>query len=97
MFKPLDPLLNSELRLAIISLLIGIEKADFKFLKENTHASAGNLSVQLQKLKEADYIQIKKTFKGNYPLTTCKITPCGIEAFEKYVEAIKSYIKIEPK
>ena len=97
MFKPLDPLLNSELRLAVMSLLIGVEKADFKFLKENTHASAGNLSVQLQKLKEADYIHIKKSFKGNYPLTTCKITPCGIDAFEKYVEAIKSYIKIEHK
>jgi DNA-binding transcriptional ArsR family regulator len=97
MFKPLDPLLNSELRLAVMSLLIGVEKADFKFLKENTHASAGNLSVQLQKLKEADYIHIKKTFKGNYPLTTCKITPCGIDAFEKYVEAIKSYIKVKHK
>jgi NADH:ubiquinone oxidoreductase subunit E len=97
MFKPLDPLLNSELRLAIISLLIGIEKADFKFLKENTHASAGNLSVQLQKLKEADYIQIKKTFKGNYPLTTCKITPCGVNAFEKYVNAIHSYINVKHK
>ncbi len=97
MFKPLDPLLNSELRLAVMSLLISLQTADFNFLKENTHASAGNLSVQLQKLKEADYIQIKKTFKGNYPLTTCRITPCGIEAFEKYVEAIKSYIKVKHK
>jgi DNA-binding transcriptional ArsR family regulator len=97
MFKPLDPLLNSELRLAIVSILIGLESADFKFLKENTNASAGNLSIQLQKLNEAKYIKIKKSFKGNYPLTTCKITPGGINAFEKYVEAIESYINVKSK
>jgi len=95
MFKPLDRLLNSELRLAIVSILIGLEKADFKFLKENTNASAGNLSVQLQKLSEAKYIKIKKSFKGNYPLTTCNITSKGINAFEKYVEAIGSYINVK--
>lgn len=95
MFKPLDPLLNSELRLAIVSILIGLEKADFKFLKENTQASSGNLSAQLQKLNGAKYIKIKKSFQGNYPLTTCRITPTGIDAFEKYVEAIKSYIDIK--
>lgn len=95
MFKPLDPLLNSELRLAIISLLIGVEKADFKFIKESTQATAGNLSVQLQKLKKAGYIQVEKSFKENYPLTTCNITPEGIAAFEKYVDAIKSYINVK--
>ena len=95
MFKPLDSLLNSELRLAIISLLIGLDEADFKFIKEKTNATAGNLSVQLQKLKAAKYIIIKKSFKGNYPLTSCKITPKGIKAFETYVDAIKSYIIIK--
>ncbi len=97
MFKPLDPLLNSELRLAIMSLLIGVEEADFKFLKENTGATAGNLSVQLKKLSAAAYIEIKKSFKGNYPHTTCKLTPKGIKAFEKHVEALKSYINIKTK
>lgn len=95
MFKPLDPLLNSELRLAIMSILIGLEKADFKFLKESTKATAGNLSVQLKKLQAANYIQIEKTFKNNYPLTTCKITDKGIQAFENYVEAIKLYINVK--
>lgn len=75
-----------------MSLLLGLEEADFGFLKRSTKASAGNLSIQLQKLKEAEYIEIKKSFSGNYPLTTCKITPKGILAFEVYVEAIKSYI-----
>ena len=92
-FKPLDPLLTSELRLAVMSLLIAAEEADFVFLKERTGATAGNLSVQVKKLKEAGYIDVKKSFKGNYPQTTCKVTAGGIDAFEKHVEALESYIK----
>ncbi|TVQ76091.1 MAG: transcriptional regulator [Flavobacteriales bacterium] len=94
MFKPLDPLLKSELRLAVMSLLIGLEQADFKYLKDSTKATSGNLSVQLQKLNDAGYIEIKKTFKGNYPHTRCTITKKGIDAFEKHVEALKSYINL---
>jgi DNA-binding transcriptional ArsR family regulator len=93
MFKQLDPLLHSELRLAVMSLLVGLKEAEFAFIKEKTKASAGNLSAQLQKLYEADYIVIEKSFKGNYPLTTCRITKKGLEAFEKYVDALKDYIK----
>ena len=74
MFKPLDPILHSELRLAIISLMIGNESIEFGYIKEKTKATAGNISVQLQKLKDVDYISIEKSFKGNYPLTTCTIT-----------------------
>ncbi len=92
MFKPLDPLLHSELRLAIVSLLVSVKEAEFSFLKAKTGATSGNLSIQIQKLYEADYIVIEKSFKGNYPLTTCRITKKGIEAFEQYVEAIKSYL-----
>ncbi|MEX2485906.1 MAG: transcriptional regulator [Brumimicrobium sp.] len=97
MFKPLDPLLKSELRLAVMSILIAVDKAEFKYLKEKTAATSGNLSVQLQKLKDAEYISIEKTFKGNYPLTTCKITQKGIEAFEKHVSAIQSYLDFRKK
>ena len=93
MFKDLDPLLHSQLRLSIMSLLISVKEADFSFLKEKTKATAGNLSVQITKLAEADYITITKTFKDNYPLTSCKITKKGILAFEKYVDAINVYIK----
>jgi hypothetical protein len=92
MFKPLDPLLHSELRLGIISLLISVKEAEFSFLKEKTGATSGNLSIQIQKLQEADYIAVEKSFKNNYPLTTCRVTKKGIEAFEQYVEAIKSYL-----
>ena len=79
--------------LAVVALLVGVKEAEFSFLKEKTGATAGNLSVQLQKLYEAGYIVIEKSFRGNYPLTTCKITKKGVVAFEQYVEAINSYLK----
>ncbi len=92
MFDNLDPLLHSQLRLAIMSLLIGVEEAEFNFLKEKTGATAGNLSVQLRKLADANYLNIEKTYRDNYPLTLCRITPDGVAAFENYVETLKQYI-----
>jgi DNA-binding MarR family transcriptional regulator len=92
MFKDLDPLLHSQLRLAVMSLLINLDSAEFTFLKEKTKSTAGNLSVQLDKLSEAGYILIEKSFKGKKPLTTCKITKKGLAAFEEYVNALKQYI-----
>ena len=92
MFNNLDPLLHSQLRLAVMSLLISLESAEFTFLKEKTKSTAGNLSVQLDKLSEAGYISIKKSFRGKKPLTTCKITKKGISAFENYVDVLKQYI-----
>lgn len=93
MFEPLDPLLHSQLRLAIMSLLMNVEQAEFTYIKEKTEATAGNLSVQVNKLKDAGYILVEKSFKDNYPLTTCKITEKGIDAFENYLNALRSYIK----
>ena len=92
MFKDLDPLLHSQLRLAVMSLLISMESAEFTFIKEKTNSTAGNLSVQLDKLSEAGYITITKSFKGKKPLTTCAITQQGIRAFEEYVNVLKQYI-----
>lgn len=92
MFKELNPLLHSELRLAVMSILLSVESADFVYLKEQTGATAGNLSVQIDKLQKAGYISVEKGFKGKIPRTTCAITPEGVTAFEEYVEAIKSYI-----
>jgi DNA-binding MarR family transcriptional regulator len=93
-FKELDPILHSQLRLAVMSLLISVKEAEFTFIKEKTNSTAGNLSVQVQKLKEAGYIEVNKQFKDNYPQTTCKITPKGIEAFESYVQALQQYLNI---
>jgi len=93
MFKDLDPLLHSQLRLAIISILATVESADFNYLKEQTQATSGNLSVQINKLKEAGYIEVKKKFRGNYPHTICKITKLGIRKFNEYVEALEDYLR----
>ncbi|MDR3350040.1 MAG: transcriptional regulator [Prevotellaceae bacterium] len=93
MFKDLDPLLHSQLRLAVMSLLLSVDEADFVFLKEQTGATSGNLSVQIDKLNEAGYIKVQKTFQGKMPRTVCKITAKGVNAFDKYVKNLKSYIK----
>lgn len=93
MFEALDPLLHSQLRLGIMSLLIGVDSAEFVFIKEKTGATAGNLSVQLDKLSNAGYISVIKSFKGKKPVTTCSITKVGIKAFEAYVNALKGYIE----
>jgi DNA-binding transcriptional ArsR family regulator len=92
-FKELDPILHSQLRLAVISLLISVKEAEFTFIKEKTNATAGNLSVQINKLKEAGYLDVVKQFKDNYPQTTCKITPAGIAAFDEYVKNLQTYFR----
>jgi DNA-binding MarR family transcriptional regulator len=93
MLKELDPLLHSQLRLGVMSILMSVEYAEFTFLKEKTSSTAGNLSVQLDKLSEAGYILVEKSFNGKKPLTTCSITKKGTKAFEEYVNALKDYIK----
>lgn len=93
MFKELDPILHSPLRLAVVSLLISVREAEFTFLKEKTEATAGNLSVQISKLKEAGYIEVMKQFRDNYPQTICKITPEGVKAFDQYVKNLQTYLK----
>jgi hypothetical protein len=97
MFQPLDPLLHSELRLAVMSLLVSSEEAEFSYIKEQTGATAGNLSVQIDKLSTAGYIEVEKTFKGKMPCTICRITPVGLKAFEDYVKTLKSYLKVHKK
>jgi DNA-binding MarR family transcriptional regulator len=92
MFKELNPLLHSELRLGVMSILISVESADFTYIRKQTGTTAGNLSVQIEKLKEAGYIDVTKSFKGKMPCTTCKITQKGIDAFHEYVEALQSYL-----
>jgi DNA-binding transcriptional ArsR family regulator len=93
MFKELDPLLHSQLRLQIMSLLVSVELAEFSYLLEKTGATRGNLSVQISKLKEAGYIDVSKSFRNNYPLTTCSITDKGVKSFDEYVKALKQYIE----
>jgi DNA-binding transcriptional ArsR family regulator len=94
LFKDLDPILHSQLRLAIVSLLMREKEADFIVLKERTKASSGNLSVQINKLREAGYIEVNKDYKDNYPHTICRITDTGSQAFDQYVRSLQSYLKV---
>ena len=97
MLKPLDPLLHSELRLAVISILIGVEEADFVYIRTETGATAGNLSVQIDKLQKAGYIEVEKCFKGKMPRTACRITDKGREAFREYVETLRDILRCNSK
>jgi DNA-binding transcriptional ArsR family regulator len=91
--RELDPILHTQVRLAIMSILINVKKAEFSYLLENINTTKGNLSFQLSKLKEAGYIEISKSFRGNYPLTACEITDQGRSAFSEYANAITDYIR----
>ncbi len=93
MYDKLDPLLLSQIRLAIMAYLVVVQEAEFNELKEKTEATAGNLSAQISKLQEAGYIEVHKSFRNNYPLTTCRITPAGVRAFEQFSEALKGYFQ----
>ncbi len=92
--KELNPLLHSQLRLAIMSILMNVEEADFVYLKEKTESTAGNLSVQIDKLSTAGYITVEKGMSGKRPRTTCSITQDGKRAFEEYVECMKTYLNL---
>jgi DNA-binding MarR family transcriptional regulator len=94
MFEELDPLLHSQLRLAVMSILMNVDEADFVYLREQTNSTAGNLSVQIDKLSAAGYIEVSKEFVGKKTRTSCHVTDTGRKAFENYVEALKSYINI---
>jgi len=95
MFNDLDPILHSQLRLSIVSILMTVEEVNFNFIKETTNAAAGNISIQIKKLQEAGYVQVKKSFKNNYPNTSISITSKGTKAFEDYVSNLKKYINLK--
>lgn len=92
--KELDPLLHSQLRLAVMSILMSVEEADFVYLREKTESTAGNLSVQIDKLARAEYITVEKGFAGRKPRTVCRVTDKGRRAFEDYVDTLRSYLKL---
>lgn len=80
--------------MAIVSILIGVEEADFVYIRTETGATAGNLSVQLDKLQRAGYIDVKKGFRGKMPRTVCHITDTGRKAFAEYVDTLRTYLKV---
>lgn len=71
---------------------MSVDEANFTFIKDETQATSGNLSIQIKKLQDAGYIKVKKSFINNYPNTSLSITKKGIDAFENYVNNLKGYI-----
>lgn len=94
MLKELNPIIHSQLRLTIMTILLSVDEADFNYLKEQTQATSGNISVQLEKLSSAGYIQVNKEFIGKKTRTSCRMTEEGKRAFEEYVETLKTYLKL---
>ena len=92
--KELDPLLHSQLRLAVMSILMSVEEADFVYLREKTESTAGNLSVQIDRLAAAGYISVEKGFAGKRTRTLCRIPLLGRAAFESYVDALRQYLPL---
>ncbi|MGM9840637.1 MAG: winged helix-turn-helix domain-containing protein [Candidatus Limisoma sp.] len=91
--KLLNPLIHSQLRLAIMSILMNVESADFVYLQEKTASTSGNLSRQIEMLKDAGYIEAERQFVNKKPRTECRVTEEGRRAFEEYVETLKEYLK----
>ena len=89
----LDPIIHAPTRLAILSILITVESANFTFLKESTGTTDGNLSTHLTKLEENGYIIIKKTFKGKKPQTNCTITKKGRVAYSNYLTQLERIVR----
>jgi DNA-binding transcriptional ArsR family regulator len=89
----LDPVIHAPARLAILSILVAVENADFKFLKESTGATDGNLSTHLSKLEASGYITIEKSFNGKKPQTRCAMTPAGRQAFLNYFEQLEQIVQ----
>jgi len=94
-FGQLDPIIHSRIRLAVISILISVKEASFNYLKETIGTTDGNLSASISKLEEAGYISIKKSFKGKKPLTTCRISEKGRNAFSAYLKALETYVSFK--
>ncbi len=94
MLKELNPLIHSQLRLAIMTLLLSVDEAEFTYIKEKTNATAGNISVQLDKLQAAGYIEIRKEFVGKKTRTSCRMTEAGRAAYEEYIDSLKTYLNL---
>jgi DNA-binding HxlR family transcriptional regulator len=88
----LDPVVHGKLRLAVLSLLIGVEEADFTWLRQKTGSTDGNLGAQMLKLEEAGYVAMQKRFAGRKPQTLYRMTPAGRQALAAYVAALKQLL-----
>jgi DNA-binding HxlR family transcriptional regulator len=85
----LNPVIHGKLRLALLSLLSGVEEAEFTWLRSKTGSTDGNLGAQLLKLEEAGYVAVEKKFIQRKPQTLYRMTEQGRAALGEYVQALK--------
>jgi DNA-binding transcriptional ArsR family regulator len=88
----LDPVVHGKLRLAVLSLLVGVEEAEFTWLRDKTGSTDGNLGAQMIRLEEAGYVSMQKRFAGRKPQTVYRMTKAGREALAGYVSALKTLL-----
>lgn len=88
----LNPVIHGKLRLALLSLLAGVEEAEFTWLRAKTGSTDGNLGAQLLKLEEAGYVAVEKKFVLRKPQTLYRITENGRQALSEYVQALKQLL-----
>jgi DNA-binding MarR family transcriptional regulator len=88
----IDRLIHEPARLIIVTILNAVESADFLYLQREAGLTKGNLSAHLSKLEEAGYIEIEKTYRGKIPLTVCRLTGNGREAFKRYRNHLREFI-----
>ncbi len=89
----IDRLIHEPSRTVILAILAAVESADFLYLQRETGLTKGNLSAHLSKLEEAGYVSIEKTYRGKIPLTLCRLTEQGRQAFERYRRQLKQFVE----
>jgi DNA-binding transcriptional ArsR family regulator len=89
-----DRVLHSPARLTIVAILSAVEEADFLYLLNESGLTKGNLSTHLSKLEESGYIEIEKTYRGKIPLTLCRLTRAGRQAFINYRNQLKRFVDL---
>jgi DNA-binding transcriptional ArsR family regulator len=92
-----DRLIHEPARLLILTLLYAVDAADFLFLLRESGLSKGNLSSHLSRLESAGYVAIDKTFRGKIPLTICRLTDSGRQAFRSYRDHLKRVVDTLPE
>ncbi len=92
-YQQLDEIIHSRIRLAIMTLLVSVDQAEFTFIRDKINTTDGNLSVHLRKLEEGGYIKMQKRFVERKPVTSYSITVKGHNAFEQYIEQLEKMIK----
>ncbi|MDP4237310.1 MAG: transcriptional regulator [Bacteroidota bacterium] len=92
-YQNIDDVIHSRIRLAIMSVLVTVDEAEFTYLREKVGATDGNLGMHLKKLEDAKYIKVRKNFVDRKPVTHYKLTAIGRKAFALYIDSLEQLIK----